>query len=213
MKIGVLGSGSVGQAIATRLAEVGHEAKIGTRDPAKLKDFLAKAPKGVSAGSYSEAAAFGELIALATNWSGTENALKLAEAKNLNGKVLIDITNPLDHSGGGIPGLAVSGKDSAGESVQRWVPGAKVVKTLNTVNAHTMIHPKLEEGLPDMFMAGNDAAAKKTVAGILKQFGWAEPVDIGSLEHARYLEALAMIWINIAIPTKTWSLAFKLLRK
>jgi hypothetical protein len=212
MKIGILGSGSVGQAIATGLAEHGHEAKIGTRDPSKLKDFLAKAPKGISVGSFSEAAAFGEVIALATNWGGTENALKLAEAKNLDGKVLIDITNPLDFSKG-VPGLAVSGANSAGESVQRWVPGAKVVKTLNIVNSNTMIHPQLQEGLPDMFVAGNDAGAKATVAGILKQFGWPEPVDLGHIEHARYLEALAMIWINIAIPTKTWSLAFKLLRK
>jgi predicted dinucleotide-binding enzyme len=213
MKIGILGSGDVGQALGVGLASLGHEVKMGTRDPGqdKIREWLRRAGAGASAGTFAEAAAFGDLAVLATSWSGTENAIKLAGAKSLAGKVVIDVTNPLDFSGGA-PRLAVGHTDSAGEMVQRWLPKSRVVKTLNHVgNAH-MVHPRFPGGPPDMFVCGDDAQAKRAVTDLLKDLGWSV-IDIGGLEGARYLEPLAMLWITYGMRTNTWNHAFKLLRK
>jgi predicted dinucleotide-binding enzyme len=213
MKMGILGSGDVGRALGTGLAALGHEVKIGSRDPGQetIRNWLKKAGGKASAGTFAEAAAFGELAVLATSWAGTENAIKLAGPTSLAGKVVIDVTNPLDFSGGA-PRLAVGHTDSAGEMVQRWLPKSKVVKTLNHVgNAH-MVNPQFPGGPPDMFVCGNDAKAKRTVTDLLKTMGW-PAIDIGGIEGARYLEPLAMLWIVYGAMTNTWNHAFKLLRK
>ncbi len=214
MKVAVLGTGGVGQDLGHGFLGLGHEVKMGSRDPNKkeVKDWLAKAGKKASAGTFGEAAAFGELAVLATQWSGTENALMLAGPANLAGKVVIDATNPLLFRPSALPTLAVGGDDSAAEQVQRWLPGARVVKAFNTVNHAHMVHPSFPGGPPDMFLCGDDDAAKKQVTAICRDFGWGV-IDMGGLEAARLLEPLALIYIQNAIRTGNWNCAFKLLRK
>lgn len=214
MKVAILGSGGVGQDLGLGFLGLGHQVKMGSRDPHKkeIQEWLAKAGPKASAGSFGEAASFGDLAVLATQWSGTENALKLAGPTNLIGKVVIDATNPLLFGPDAPPALAIGGNDSAGEQVQRWLPGARVVKAFNSVNHAFMVHPSLPGGPPDMFLCGDDEAAKKEVAAICRAFGWGV-IDLGGLEAARLLEPLALIYIRHAIRTGTWDYAFKLLKK
>ena len=214
MRIGILGSGGVGQDLGLGFIGLGHDVKMGSRNPARdeIKAWLAKAGKRASAGSFAEAAVFGELAVLAILWTGTENAIHLAGPENLAGKVVIDVTNPLLFRPNALPGLAVGGVDSAGEQVQRWLPKAKVVKAFNSVNHAHMFKPSFPDGPPDMFICGDDAGARETVAGICRDFGWGV-VDMGKLEAARLLEPLALIYILNAIQTGNWDYAFKLLKK
>jgi len=213
MKIGILGTGDVGRVLGAGFAALGHEVKIGSRNPQqeKVREWLKNAGPKASAGTFAEAAAFGEIAVLATLWTGTENAIKLAGPQNLAGKVVIDTTNPLDFSAG-TPRLSVGNIDSAGERVQRWLPQAKVVKAFNHVgNAH-FVRPQFPDGPPTMFICGNDDGAKKTVTGLLEAFGW-PVIDIGGIEGSRHLEPLAMLWILHGSRTNTWNHAFKLLIK
>ena len=213
MKVGILGSGDVGQVLGSAFATLGHEVKMGTRDPGqdRVQAWVKKNGARVSAGSFAEAARFCELAVLATGWPGTENAITLAGPDHLAGKVVIDVTNPLDFSSGA-PRLAVGHADSGGERVQRWLPKARVVKAFNTVGNPHMFRPNFPGGPPDMFICGNDKSAKEKVTTILKDFGWSV-IDFGGIEGARYLEPLAMVWILHYFHTKTGDHAFKLLRK
>jgi 8-hydroxy-5-deazaflavin:NADPH oxidoreductase len=215
MKIGVIGSGDVGRVLGAGFVGAGHQVKLGSRDPGKKEKVLEwveqTGPKA-SAGTFAEAAAFGEVLLLATLWSGTENALKLAGAQNFAGKVVLDATNPLVFHPEKAPELALGNRDSGGEQIQRWLPQAKIVKVFNSVgNAH-MVKPDFPGGPPDMFLCGNDEEAKKTAAKLCKELGW-PAIDLGSLEASRYLEGLAMIWILHFLRTQTWNHAFKLIRK
>jgi predicted dinucleotide-binding enzyme len=214
MKVGMLGSGAVGQALGKGFADLGHDVKIGTRDPGqdKIKTWIGIAGPKASAGTYAEAAAFGKLLVLATPWTGTENAIKLSESINFIGKVVIDVTNPLDFSSGPPPKLALGHTDSGGEQVQRWISDAHVVKAFNIIGAPFMVNPQFAGGPPDMFFCGNDEQAKKKVAEILTAFGWST-IDLGGIEASRYIEPLAMVWITYGFRTNQWSQAFKLLRK
>ena len=214
MKIGILGTGEVGQALGRGLVGLGHEVRLGSREAGNEKAlaWVSKTGAKASAGTFADAAAFGELAVLATIWSGAENALRLAGAKNLAGKVVIDVTNPLVFSPNAPPSLALGHTDSGGEQVQRWLPDSRVVKAFNIVgNAH-MVHPDFPGGPPDMFLCGNDAAAKATVTGICEAFGW-PVIDIGGIEGARLLEPLCILWVLYAIQHKSSNHAFKLLRK
>jgi len=213
MRIGILGSGDVGQTLGSGFAALGNEVKIGTREPGsdKLRQWVSRAGAKASTGTFAEAAAFGELVIVATAHAGTPAALALAGAANTAGKVVIDTTNALDRSGATLA-LAVGFNDSAAEQVQRAWPQARVVKAFNTVGANWMFRPDLPGGPPTMFYAGNDAAAKADVKKILGDFGW-DPVDLGGLENARYLEPMAMVWITEAMNSKSRNHAFKLLRK
>lgn len=214
MKVGILGSGDVGQVLGAGFAALGHEVRMGTRDPQgdKVRAWVAKTGGLASAGTFAESAAFGEIAVLATAWSGTESAIKLADPKNLVGKVVIDVTNPLVFHPDKMPTLAVAGNDSAGEQVQRWLSASRVVKAYNTVGNPHMVNPRFQGGPPDMFLCGNDEGAKKHVAEICKAFGWLA-IDLGGIEASRYLEPLAMVWIWHFIRTKSGDHAFKLLRK
>jgi len=215
MKIGILGTGEVARALATGFVHAGHEVKFGTRDPSndKARALVAAVGPKASAGTFADAAAFAEVAVLATLWAGTENALRLAGPDRLAGKVVVDTTNALDFSQGPPPRLALGHTDSAGEQVQRWLPKARVVKAFNIVGNAFMVQPKFPDGVPDMFLCGNDAAAKQTVGDISAAFGWPPVIDLGGIEMSRYLEPLAMVWIVYGFKTNTWSHAFKLLRK
>lgn len=213
MRIGILGSGDVGRALGHAFAACGHEVKLGSRDAGnpKVKDWVSKAGPHASGGTFADAAKFGEIVVLATLWSGTDNALRLAGPEHFAGKVVIDTTNPLDYTTMP-PRLSVGWSDSAGEQVQRWLTTARVVKAFNIVgNAH-MFRPEFPGGPPDMFIAGNDSGAKQAVSQILNEFGW-DVIDLGGIESSRYLEPLAMAWITYGFRAKSWNHAFKLLRK
>jgi 8-hydroxy-5-deazaflavin:NADPH oxidoreductase len=214
MRIGVLGTGDVGRVLASGLIGLGHEVKIGSREPDsdKLKEWKTTNGARASTGSFEDAAKFGELVMLATLWSGTESALRLAGPDSLKGKVVIDATNPLVFAENAPPSLALGWKDSGGEQVQRWLPGAHVVKAFNIVGNSHMVNPDFPCGPPTMFIAGNDASAKETVTGILRDFGW-EVIDIGGIEGARLLEPMCILWVVYAMRNGSRDHAFKLLRK
>jgi predicted dinucleotide-binding enzyme len=213
MKIGILGTGDVGKALGKGFITLGHEVKMGSRDAANEKALAWAREMGpqASVGTFADAAAFGEVAVLATLGEANKSVLRAAGPEALRGKVVIDATNPLDFSGG-LPKLVVPEGGSAGQQVQRLLPGAHVVKAFNTVgNAH-MFRPDFPGGPPDMFICGNDEEAKRKVTAILTDFGWGT-VDVGGIEAAHELEAMCMIWVLYAIHTKTWNHAFKLLRK
>jgi 8-hydroxy-5-deazaflavin:NADPH oxidoreductase len=216
MKIGILGSGDVGHRLADGFIDLGHTVKIGSRDPnqKKITEWIDKHDKGkASSGAFAETASFGELDVLATSWAGTADAIRMADPKNFAGKVVIDVTNPLDFSKGMPPRLAIGHTDSAGETVQRMLPDSKVVKAFNIVGNPHMVHPDFPGGRPTMFICGNDDEPKKFVTdNILTKFGW-ETIDIGGIEGARLLEPLALLWITHYFRTGNGNHAFKLLRK
>jgi hypothetical protein len=214
MKIGILGSAGVGQSLATGFAANGHDVVMGSRNAGKkeLKEFASKAEGKIAVRTLADAAAHGELLVLCTLGAAAEGAIDLAGPRHFDGKVVIDVTNPLDFSKGMPPSLFVVGTDSLGERIQRKVPKAKVVKCFNTVNQDTMIHPRMKEGLPDMVIAGDDDGAKKVVAGLLKEFGWAAPIDIGGIQEARWLEAFTALWVRVAMKVGSWSVAARFLR-
>lgn len=211
VKVGVLGSGDVGKVLAGGFLKLGHEVRIGSRSPEKLNEWAAGAGDGASTGTFAEAAAFGDIIVLATLGEAAQSAIEMAGAGNFDGKVIIDATNPLDFSTGA-PQLSIGFNDSLGERVQRWLPKAKVVKAFNTVgNAH-MIDPQFPGGPPTMFIAGNDAGAKKLVTQVCEAWGW-DVADLGGIESSRYLEPMCLTWVLYGIHTGSWNHAFKLLKK
>lgn len=214
MQIGIIGSGNVAKALGHGFIKTGHTVMISSRDPKqeKVQAWVAQYPEQAKGGSFQEAAKFGEVLVIATEWNGTKNALELAGVDNFARKTVIDVTNPLDFSEGQPPKLALGFTTSAGEEVQKLLPEANVVKAFNTVGNPHMFQPFFPDGTPDMFYCGNDAGAKNTVAEILATFGW-NSIDLGDITCARYLEPLAMIWIRHYGNTGSGNHAFKLLRK
>lgn len=209
--VAILGTGVVGVALAKGFIAAGHKVIFGTRTPAgeKASSALAEVP-GATAASHSQAASAADLAVVALPWSAVAGTLSAGMASALAGKVVIDATNPLDFPGG-VPVLAVGHTDSAGEAVQRLLPGARVVKAFNIITAGKMVRPHFDDGQADMFIAGNDEQAKGTVAEILRQFGWRGPIDLGGIEQSRLLEPLAMIWITYGFRHQHWSHGFSLL--
>ena len=214
MNIGILGTGDVGKALGAGLLRAGNQIRLGSRDPQSesLKTWLASAGKGATAGTFAETAKFGEIVILATLWSGTENALALAGKGNLAGKVVIDATNPHVFTPGRPPELALGHRDSGGEQVQRWLPGSRVVKCFNMVGHSHMVNPSFPGGPPDMFICGNDPAAKDAVTKLLASLGW-PATDIGGIEGSRILEPLCLLWVGFGMHTGSWNHALKMLRK
>ena len=210
MNIAVLGTGMVGQAIAGRLHELGHSVVVGTRDPQATlartdPDQMGNPPfsawhgahPGVELATFADAAARADLVVNASSGAATLDVLGLAGADNLAGKVLVDIANPLDFSAGFPPTLFVKDTDSLGEQVQRAFPQAKVVKTLNTLNASLMVEPKSLDESSTVFVSGEDAAAKATVVEILESFGHDDVIDLGGIETARGTEMVLPIWLRL----------------
>lgn len=216
MNIGVLGTGTVGRAIATRLVEVGHTVAMGTRDPSggSAAEWLATVgrARGATVGTFAEAAAHGALIVNATSGAASIAALKLAGERNLHGKVLVDVANPLDVSGDGPPTLSVVNTDSLGEQIQRSFPDARVVKALNTVNAEIMVHPGRLSEEHIAFVAGDDAEAKATVADLLRSFGWRSILDLGGISAARGMEMYLVLWLSLARAQGTAAFNIRLVR-
>jgi predicted dinucleotide-binding enzyme len=214
MKIGILGTGDVGRALGNGFIALGHEVKMGSRDARNEKALAWASTAGInaSAGTFADAVEFGDVVVLALLWAGAENAIKLAGPENFAGKVVIDAINPLLFEPGKGPTLAIGHTDSAGEQVQRWLPSAHVVKAFNIVGYAHMFKPDFPCGPPDMFICGNDAAAKLTVTEILKEFGW-PTIDIGGIEGSRLLEPLCVLWVGYALSARSGNHAFKLLRK
>ena len=197
MRMGVLGSGMVAQAISARLAELGYEVMIGTRDAEKLKGWQSSNQR-VVIGSFAETAAHGEIVFNATNGAASLQALTMAGAENLSGKILVDVSNPLDFSNGFPPSLTVFGTDSLAEQIQRAFPLTKVVKTLNTVTARVMTHPlEVANGDHHIFISANDVDAKAQVTDLLRSFGWVHIFDLGDLSTARGTEAYQLLWVRL----------------
>jgi 8-hydroxy-5-deazaflavin:NADPH oxidoreductase len=200
MRIGVLGTGMVGETIATKLVQLGHDARMGARDSANARAAAWTAAQGerASHGTFADAAGFGELLFNCTAGTASLDALALAGAANLGAKVLIDLANPLDFSRGFPPTLAVCNADSLGEQIQRAYPELRVVKTLNTVNALVMVDPSRVPGDHDVFVSGNDGGAKAQVTGILRDwFGWRHVVDLGDITTARGTEMYLPLWLRL----------------
>ena len=200
MRIGVLGTGTVGNTLATKLASLGHEVRMGARRASndKATAWAEGAGANASHGTFADAAAFGEIVFNCTAGTGSLTALESAGAGNLGGKILIDVANPLDFSKGMPPTLFLSNDTSLGETIQRKFPEARVVKALNTVNASVMVDPGRVRGESDVFVCGNDAAAKTEVTTILKEwFGWKSVVDLGDITAARGMEAYLLLWLRL----------------
>ncbi len=225
MNIAVLGTGMVGQALAGRLSELGHTVVVGTRDPhatlARAEpDGMGNPPfsawhaahPGVGLATFADAARGAELVVLATSGAASLAVLGLAGADTLAGKVLLDISNPLDFSAGFPPTLFVKDSDSLGETIQRAFPDAKVVKSLNTLTAALMVDPRrLGEG-STVFVSGDDAEAKATVTGLLAGFGHDDVIDLGDLSTARGTEMLLPVWLRLMGTLGTGMFNFKIVR-
>lgn len=204
MKIGVLGTGLVGQTLATKFAALGHEVVIGAREAGNDKAVAWAAAHPGKAGTFADAAAHGDVILNCTLGSASLSALTQAGAANLAGKPVIDVSNPLDFSQGMPPSLFVSNTDSLGERLQRAFPEAKIVKALNTINAGVMVDPgRVAGGDHSLFMSGNDHQAKTIVGGLLAELGWRHVIDLGDITTARGTEMYLALWVRLWGALKT----------
>jgi 8-hydroxy-5-deazaflavin:NADPH oxidoreductase len=216
MKIAVLGTGMVGDTIGSKLIELGHEVNMGSRTPdnEKAKAFVAKNEGKASSGTFADATAFGEIIFNCTAGAGSIEALKMAGEANLNGKIIVDIANPLDFSKGAPPSLipSLSNTNSLAEEIQKTFPSARVVKTLNTMWCGLMVNPAMINGGDHTnFISGNDAEAKQKVKALLNEFGWKNEnlLDLGDISTARGSEAVLPIWLRIWNATQNGAFNFK----
>ncbi len=226
MKIAVLGTGMVGQALAGRLHELGHDVTVGTRDVAASLARMGQTPMGapefgswyadhseVAVATMPDAVADAELVVLATAGVASHAALELAGAASLSGTTILDISNPLDFSNGMPPSLAIVNTDSLGEHLQHAFPDAHVVKALNTVNANVMVHPaQLAGGDHTIFMAGNDEGAKQQVRELLESFGWRDILDLGDISAARGTEMYLPLWLRLFGTLQTPAFSIKVVR-
>lgn len=211
-KAGVFGTGVVAQIISEKLASLGHDVMIGTRNMQQTlsrseKDMFGRpgfrdwhtANKNIKLGTFGMAAAFGEVLVNATNGSGALAAMELAGRENLAGKVMLDISNPLDFSRGFPPSLTICNTDSLAEQIQAAYPELKLVKSLNTMNAYIMVNPGMIPGDHTVFMSGNDAGAKADVKSLLQAIGWENSniLDLGDVTTARGTEMLLPLWVRL----------------
>ncbi len=215
MKAGIIGSGIVGQVLASAFLKEGYEVMLGTRNTSKEEVVKWKAANSTGqTGSFQETAKFGELIVLATGGSVTEDAINLAGLSNFIDKTVIDATNPIAAAApeNGVMKFFTTMDDSMIERIQKLIPDANLVKAFNSVGNAIMYKPKFADGTPTMFICGNDDTAKKTVTDILTAFGY-ETEDMGKVEAARAIEPLCILWCIPGFIRNQWSHAFKLLKK
>jgi predicted dinucleotide-binding enzyme len=211
MNVGIIGSGIVAQTLGAGFSKHGHAVMLGTRDPTKLAEWLAR-HRGAKVGSFADAARFGELVVLAVKGTIALEALRLAGADALAGKVVLDTTNPIADAPpvNGVLRFFTSLDDSLMERLQQAHPGVRFVKAFSSVGNARMVDPQYREGRPTMFICGNDAAAKTTVTGVLEQFGW-ETLDLGGVAAARAIEPLCILWCIPGFLRNEWTHAFKVL--
>ena len=212
MKIGILGSGTVGQTLGAGFLKHDHSVMLGTRDPQKpeVQKWLQDTP-GAKAGTFQETARFGELLVLATGGNVAADAISLAGADNFNGKTVMDATNPISGPpAGGILPFFTGPNDSLAERIQAQLPQAHIVKAFNSVGANRMVNPSYRQGKPTMFYCGDHDAAKESVRAIIEQFGW-QPCDCGGIVAARAIEPLCILWCSRGFQHNQWDHAFSLL--
>ena len=213
MKVGIIGSGQVGQVLAKAFKSEGYDVMLGTRDTSKENIVQFNNESKIDVGTFDETAKFGGIIVLATKGTAAEEALYLAGKENLGDKIIIDTTNPIADTAPshGVLHFTTSLENSLMERLQQVIPGARFVKAFNSVGNALMYKPKLQGGKPTMFICGNDDKAKKTVTEILEEFGW-ETEDMGKAEAARAIEPLCILWCIPGFLSNSWMHAFKLLR-
>jgi 8-hydroxy-5-deazaflavin:NADPH oxidoreductase len=214
MKIGILGSGSVGQTLANGFAKHGYEVTLGTNTKSKYDDLRKKLDGKVAIGTFEQAARFGEIVVLAVKGTAAESALSLSGIANLHGKTIIDTTNPIAEKppSNGVLAFFTSFEDSLMERLQRLVPGAEFVKAFSCIGSSSMVNPDFGGMKPSMFIAGNSEKAKAAVKKILVQFGF-EVEDMGQVEAARAIEPLCILWCIPGFLSNSWTHAFKLIKK
>lgn len=213
MKVGIIGSGTVGQTLAAGFLMHGHQVMLGTRNPndAKMLSWQSATP-GAVLGDFEQTAKFGELIVVAVLARAVEDVIRLAGTENFNGKTVIDPNNPIADAPpvDGVLQFTTGPNESLAEKIQALLPRAKVVKAFNSVGSARMVNPQYKQGPPTMFLCGNDEGAKRQVSAIIREFGW-EPFDCGTLVAARALEPLCMLWCIPGFRNNMWTHAFKLL--
>lgn len=214
MRIGILGTGTVGQTLGTRLVQLGHDVKLGSRTGTneKAAKWVTGAGEHATHGTFADAAVFGEMVFNCTGGVVSLAALNDAGAENLKNKVVVDVSNPLDFSRGFPPTLTVCNTDSVAEQIQRAFPDAKVVKALNTMTAPLMVNPTAIPGDHDVFLCGNDADAKARVTELLRSFGWRVILDLGDITAARGMEMILPIWLRLMGTFKTPMFNFHIAR-
>lgn len=214
MKVGVIGSGEVGQTLSSAFLKEGNDVMLGTRNTSKdeVVKWKNQNPSG-SVGTFEEAATFGELIVLAMAGDVAENAIKLAGPTHFENKIVIDVTNPISKQPpvNGVLKFFTTLDESLMEKLQKIIPGAKMVKAFNIIGSDFMYKPNFPDGKPTMFICGNDDDAKKTVTGILTAFGH-DTEDLGKIEAARAIEPLCILWCIPGFIRNQWTHAFKLLK-
>lgn len=214
MKIAMLGTGIVGQTLGKGFIDAGHDVMMGSREPdsEKVQTWLKEQGARASAGTFAQAAAFGDIAVLCTLWTGTQSAIQMIDPDNLAGKIVIDTTNPLEFPQNAAPQLSLGFTTSAGEQVQGWLPQAHVVKAFNTVGAELMVKPSFPDGPPTMPICGNNDLAKDNVAKLCKMWGW-DVLDAGDISASRLLEPLCVLWVHTMIRTGSRDFAFKVVKK
>lgn len=213
MRIGVLGSGIVGRTLGAGFIKHGHQVKLGTRDPLdeEVRNWITANP-GATAGTFAEAAAYGEMLLLAAKGSIVDKVIELSKPENFSGKTVIDANNPIADGPPvqGVLPFTTGPNESLGEKIQAMIPKAHVVKAFNSVGSALMVNPHFEQGTPSMFLCGDDEGAKAQVSRIIQQLGW-EPVDCGGIIASRAIEPLCMLWLIPGFLRNQWTHAFKLL--
>jgi hypothetical protein len=212
MKIGILGSGNVAQVLGSGYLTKGYEVMLGTRDVSKLAEWLKNAAPKASVGTFADAAKFGDVVFLSVHATAIDAAIALAGEENFNGKTVIDLSNPMDFTGGVPPRFTATVGNSLGEKVQRALPDANVVKAFNSIGVAVMTDPMFGGEAATHFIAGDNDEAKAEATNLIEEFGW-DVVDLGGIEQSFFLEALASLWVNYAFKTNSWNQAFKLLKR
>jgi 8-hydroxy-5-deazaflavin:NADPH oxidoreductase len=215
-KIGVFGTGVVGNTIGTKLVQLGYEVMMGSRTAANEKAiaWVEANGKNASTGTFKNAAEFGNIIFNCTKGDSALEVFKQAGIDKFKGKVVVDVSNPLDFSKGMPPSLIpqYTNTNSLGEEIQKLLPDANVVKTLNIVNCEVMVNAKKSGGDPTMFISGNNAEAKEKIKALLDQFGWKDIIDLGDITAARGTEMLLPIWLRTYMATGNGYFGFKIIR-
>lgn len=215
MKVGVIGSGTVGQSLSAGFLKHGNQVTLGTRDPknARVSAWTNTMP-GLRVGTFAEAAQYGELLVLAVKGDAVDEAIRIAGPENFAGKTVIDTNNPIANTPpvDGVLSFTTGPNESLAEKIQAQLPASDVVKAFNSVGSANMVNPRYEQGPPTMFLCGNSTAAKEQVSEIIRRFGW-EPFDCGTLRAARALEPLCILWCIPGFRSNLWTHAFKLLTK